>query len=110
MRPEVALPVLLPLLSGAVSLLFWRSRPMQRFTAVAGNLALLGLAVWLLVAVIQEGYVVIQMGGWPAPYGITLVADVLSAVMVVLTAIIGLGLAIYSLASTGPALPGSLTA
>ncbi|MGR2739793.1 Na+/H+ antiporter subunit D [Billgrantia sp. Q4P2] len=102
MRPEVALPVLLPLLSGAISLLFWRSRPMQRFTAVAGNLALLGLALWLLVTVTSEGYVVIQMGGWPAPYGITLVADMLSAVMVVLTGIIGLALSIYSLASTGP--------
>jgi formate hydrogenlyase subunit 3/multisubunit Na+/H+ antiporter MnhD subunit len=30
------------------------------------------------------------MGGWPAPFGITLVADLLSAIMVVLTGIIGL--------------------
>ncbi len=67
MRPEVALPVLLPLLSGAISLLFWRSRPMQRFTAVAGNLALMVVALWLLVSVHQEGYVTIQMGGWEAP-------------------------------------------
>ncbi|MCG6657707.1 Na+/H+ antiporter subunit D [Halomonas campisalis] len=102
MRPEVALPVLLPLLSGAVSLLFWRSRPMQRFVAVAGNAALLGVALWLIASVSREGHVVIQMGGWPAPFGITLVADMLSAVMVVLTGILGLALAIYSLASTGP--------
>ncbi len=102
MRPEVALPVLLPLLSGAISLLFWRSRPMQRFVAVAGNAALLGVALWLLASVSQDGYVVIQMGGWQAPIGITLIADTLSAVMVVLTGIIGLALAIYALASTGP--------
>lgn len=102
MRPEVALPVLLPLLSGAISLLFWRSRPMQRFTAVAGNLALLVVSLWLFTSVHQDGYVTIQMGGWEAPYGITLVADMLSAVMIVLTALIGLALAVYSLASTGP--------
>ena len=102
MRPEVALPILLPLLSGAVSLLFWRSRPMQRFTAVAGNIALLGVALWLLVSVLREDYVVIQMGAWPAPYGITLVADMLSAVLIVLTGIMGLALSVYSLASTGP--------
>jgi len=101
-RPEVALPVLLPLLSGAISLLFWRSRPMQRFTAVAGNLVLLVVALWLFASVHQEGYVTIQMGGWEAPYGITLVADMLSAVMIVLTALIGLVIAVYSLASTGP--------
>ncbi|PMR76661.1 Na+/H+ antiporter subunit D [Billgrantia endophytica] len=102
MRPEVALPVLLPLLSGAVSLLFWRSRPMQRFIAVAGNAALLGVALWLLVSVGRDDYVVIQMGGWQAPFGITLIADMLSAVMILLTGIIGLSLAVYSLASTGP--------
>ena len=102
MRPEVALPVLLPLLSGALSLLFWRSLTTQRFIAVAGNIALLGVALWLLVSVSMDDYVVIQMGGWEAPIGITLIADMLSAVMIVLTGIIGLALAIYSLASTGP--------
>nr|WP_163500759.1 Na+/H+ antiporter subunit D [Halomonas socia] len=102
MRPEVALPVIIPLLSGAVSLMFWRSRPMQRFIAVAGTLALLVVGLWLITSVSREGYVVIHMGSWQAPYGISLVADMLSAIMILLTGIIGLGLAIYSLASTGP--------
>src|SRR5690554_5400988 len=75
---------------------------MQRFTAVAGNIALLGVALWLLVSVLREDYVVIQMGAWPAPYGITLVADMLSAILIVLTGIMGLALSVYSLASTGP--------
>ncbi|WP_404471213.1 Na+/H+ antiporter subunit D [Vreelandella venusta] len=101
MRPEVALPVLLPLLSGAVSLLFWRSRPMQRFVAVAGNVALLLVSLWLFVVVLSEGYVTMQMGSWPAPFGITLIADMLSAVMILMTGIIGLAMGIYSLASTG---------
>ena len=38
------------------------------------------------------------MGGWPAPFGITLVADLLSAVMVVITAVTGLAVAVYALA------------
>jgi multicomponent Na+:H+ antiporter subunit D len=38
-----------------------------------------------------------QMGGWPAPFGITLVADYLSAVMVVITAITALAVAVYAL-------------
>jgi len=100
-RPEVALPVLLPLLSGAISLLFWRSRPMQRFMAVAGNVALLIVSLWLFVSTLSDGYVTMQMGSWPAPFGITLIADLLSAVMVLMTAIIGLAMGIYSLATTG---------
>lgn len=101
MRPEVALPVLLPLLSGAISLLFWRSRPMQRFIAVAGNIAFLIVSLWLFTTTLSEGYVTMQMGSWPAPFGITLIADMLSAVMVLLTGIIGLAMGIYSLATTG---------
>ncbi|NDL71028.1 Na+/H+ antiporter subunit D [Vreelandella alkaliphila] len=101
MRPEVALPVLLPLLSGALSLLFWRSRPMQRFIAVAGNIALLLVSLWLFVAVWSDGYITMQMGNWPAPFGITLIADMLSAVMILMTGIIGLAMGIYSLATTG---------
>ena len=101
MRPEVALPVLLPLLSGAISLMFWRSRPMQRFIAVAGNVVLFVVSLWLFVAVLEDGYITIQMGSWPAPFGITLVADMLSAVMILLTGIIGLAMGIYSLATTG---------
>ena len=101
MRPEVALPVLLPLLSGAISLLFWRSRPMQRFVAVVGNAGLLLVSLWLFVATLSDGYVTMQMGSWPAPFGITLIADLLSAVMVLMTAVIGLAMGIYSLATTG---------
>ncbi len=70
MRPEVALPVLLPLLTGAVSLLFWRARPMQRFLAVAGNVALLMVSLWLFVSTLSDGYVTMQMGSWPAPSGL----------------------------------------
>lgn len=52
----------------------------------------------LMVATLQNGVIAGQMGSWPAPFGITLVADLLSAVMVVITAITGLAVAIYALA------------
>jgi multicomponent Na+:H+ antiporter subunit D len=39
------------------------------------------------------------VGHWPAPFGITLVADLFSSIMVVLAGVMGLAVAIYSLAS-----------
>ena len=45
------------------------------------------------------GIQVMQMGGWPAPYGISLVADLLAAIMVLLTGVTGLAVAVYSLGS-----------
>ncbi|MGH1478997.1 MAG: proton-conducting transporter membrane subunit, partial [Geminicoccales bacterium] len=38
------------------------------------------------------------MGNWPAPFGITLVADLFSAVMVLAAGLVGLAVAIYALA------------
>lgn len=95
----VALPVVLPLLAGALSLVFWRSLTAQRLLSVAGSIALLVVSVQLLLVTRSEGHLVMEMGNWPAPFGIVLVSDMLSAIMVVLTGIIGLATAVYSLSS-----------
>lgn len=100
MNIEVALPVLLPLLSGALSLAFWRSLVLQRWLSIIGNAGLLVAAIWLLLGTLEHGVLVKHMGNWSAPYGITLVADMLSAIMVVLTGIIALAVAIFALPIT----------
>jgi len=46
----------------------------------------------------QDGIGVYQLGGWPAPFGIVLVADRLSAVMLTLQAVLGLAVLTYSIA------------
>lgn len=92
------LPILIPLLTAATSLLFWRRRRLQRWWGVIGMAALCGAALGLLFSVYHGGIQAVQIGDWPAPFGITLVADLLSAIMVVLAALIGLAVAVYSLA------------
>ncbi len=97
MIPAVALPVFIPLLAGALSLMLWRSRRWQRIVAVLGTAALLAASIWLLVLTARDGHVVMYMGGWEAPFGITLVADLLSAIMAAITGLIGFVIALYSL-------------
>jgi multicomponent Na+:H+ antiporter subunit D len=97
----VALPVVLPLLAGALSLASWRSHTVQRLLGVFGTLALLVLSVQLLFATWEHGHLVMEMGSWPAPFGIVLVSDMLAAIMVVLTGIIGFATAVYSLSGIG---------
>ncbi|REC95684.1 Na+/H+ antiporter subunit D [Kushneria indalinina] len=101
MSPEVALPILIPLTAGALSMAFWRSRMMQRLIGVAGTAALLATSLWLFASVQEQGHVIMNAGGWAAPFGITLVADHLSAIMVLLTGIIGFAVAVYSLPTIG---------
>ena len=70
----------------------------RRLAVVAGTLLLL-LALLLLKTVQEHGILTMHVGNWPGPFGIILVADLFSAIMVVLAAIIGLAVIVYSLAS-----------
>ncbi len=95
----LVLPLLIPLLTVALSLLAWRWIAFQRAVALIGAIALLGASVLLFQRVYSVGTIVTQAGAWQAPYGITLVADLFSAIMVVLAGIAGLMVVVFSLAS-----------
>ncbi|MCS6806190.1 MAG: Na+/H+ antiporter subunit D [Acidobacteriota bacterium] len=95
----LTLPLLIPLATATALLLSWRYRRAQRFLSVVGATALLGSSLGLLSSVWRHGIHVSQIGNWPAPFGITLVADLLSATMVVLAGLVGLVVVVYSLVS-----------
>lgn len=102
MNPEVLviLPVLLPLLSAALSVVLWRSQSAQRAIAGLGTAALLVASIFLLQATWEHGFLVMEMSNWPAPFGIVLVADLLSALMVLMVGIMGISVVLYSFAVT----------
>ncbi|MCC7423673.1 MAG: Na+/H+ antiporter subunit D [Planctomycetaceae bacterium] len=95
----LVLPLLIPLTTAAVSLLAWRGIALQRVLAVAGAAALLCAGVALLAYVWKNGICTTQAGAWPVPFGITLVADLFSALMVVLAGVVGLAVVVFSLGS-----------
>ena len=91
------LPLVLPFAVAVFAFLF-RKGPEGRWISVVGSALSLVAGGLLLAHVLENGPVAAQMGEWPAPFGITLVADTLSAVMVVITGITGLAVAIYAVA------------
>ena len=91
-------PVVLPLIAAVVTRILPGGSFVQRVFSLLAAVGLLGLAVSLLRTVWTDGIVASQMGNWPAPYGITLVADHLSAAMVGVTAVIGVATVVYSFA------------
>jgi len=98
----LALPVLLPLAT-AIALLLLPHRPrVLRWVAFAGALGLLAAAIALLVRVEAHGIHVLQVASWPAPFGITLVADLFSALMLVMVGIIGVAITGESFAGVDP--------
>src|SRR5687768_1041033 len=98
----LALPLAVPLATAiALSLLPHRPR-LLRAVAFAGALAILAAAIAILARVDAGGIQVLQLGGWPAPFGITLVADVFSALLLLMTGIVGAVVTAQSFAGVDP--------
>jgi len=95
--PWLALPLILPLFATGVLLLLRRANENVRHGVnLVTCAAMVGAALMLFNEVSTHGVLVLRSGNWPAPFGITLVADLFSASMVLVTAVIGLSVAFYS--------------
>ncbi len=91
------MPVLLPMVAAIVILLMTRAgAAMERGISMAAMLALLVVAIVLFNASLEGGYQVYAVGDWVAPFGIVLVLDRLSALMVLLTTVLALFSLLYA--------------
>jgi multicomponent Na+:H+ antiporter subunit D len=89
--------VFLPIGCAALGLVFSRLAPIRRGLALAGALAGAACNLALLAAVLGEGIQVYQVGGWPAPNGIVLVGDLLSAVFGAMASVVIAAGVVYAL-------------
>ena len=89
--------LLVPFITAVTCLFCKRHTRLVRGVGVCGAGVLFFVSVMLLRAVLKADYIVIQPGSWPAPFGITLIADLLSAAMVLITGVIGFAVALYSI-------------
>ena len=95
----VPAPLLIPLLCAIFSLLRRRNVRFQRLLAVTGCSANLIVSLYLLYVVDKNGIAVLQAGSWPAPFGISLVVDRLSAIMLALSGLTGAAVSVFSQAA-----------
>ncbi|RKS74793.1 multisubunit sodium/proton antiporter MrpD subunit [Actinomadura pelletieri DSM 43383] len=110
MNVLVPLPFVLPLAGAALAMISRRREAWLRVLAplvVAGVVAAAG---GLVAVVARDGVTAVQMGGWAAPLGITLVADRLSALLLVVSAAVLLAIMLHAVAEgaggLGPHEPG----
>jgi multicomponent K+:H+ antiporter subunit D len=95
----VLVPIVLPLATGAAMLLLDERRlAFKAGIGVAAALALVAAAIALVSLADASERQVYQLGNWPAPFGIVLVVDRLSALMVLLASVLGLSSLLYSTA------------
>jgi len=95
----VVVPILLPLVASALMLsMDERRRTAKRVLSLGVSALLVGVAALLLWSVRESGPVAYRIGDWPSPFAITLVADRLSTMMLLLTSILGFTSLFYATA------------
>ncbi|SFP42372.1 monovalent cation/H+ antiporter subunit D [Tranquillimonas alkanivorans] len=91
-------PIVLPAMLAALITLAARNHPaLQRVLSVAGTVTLFVIAVGLALRASTGEIAVYELGDWPAPFGIVLVADRLSTMMVLLTATLANAVVLYAI-------------
>ncbi len=92
-------PIVLPLAAGAISLIVDEGRlALKAAIGLASALLLVATGIALTVVADASAVTVYRVGDWPAPFGIVLVVDRLSAVLVLLAAVLGVASLAFSLA------------
>ncbi|MFB6201585.1 MAG: Na+/H+ antiporter subunit D, partial [Halorhabdus sp.] len=91
----VIAPLLVALSTAILTLLSGSSVRLQQAVSLAGGVVYLGVVASLFHRILlpfgsESTTLVYQVGNWPAPFGITLVADALSAFMLALAALVSL--------------------
>ncbi len=89
--------ILVPFFAGAFLILANQlASYLQRMISIGSSILLLVVALLLLTYALSGEYFIYQLGSWQAPFGIVLVLDQLSAMMLVLIAGLALVCSVYA--------------
>jgi multicomponent Na+:H+ antiporter subunit D len=95
------LPILIPLFTAIILMFVSKYVKVQRGISAISTLATIAASLVLINTIYNDGIQTINLGSWVAPFGITLVSDMLSALLVTTTSIITLVVLLYSFKSIG---------
>ncbi|CAH0344617.1 Na+/H+ antiporter subunit D [Bacillus sp. CECT 9360] len=101
MNNIVFLPVLLPFLTGIILIFFSKKIQTQRILSLLSVILGIVISIVLVLNVHHQGIMALEVSSWEAPFGIAMVADMLSSLLVVTTSIVGFAIMIYSFYSIG---------
>ncbi|MCA0872451.1 monovalent cation/H+ antiporter subunit D [Seohaeicola saemankumensis] len=100
MNHWIIAPVVLPAVVAPFIIMVIRFHlDLQRIFSLATTVALCAISLMLMSQAAGGTVQVYELGDWPAPFGIVLVLDRLSALMIVLTSLLALAVNLYAIGS-----------
>ncbi|WP_449538983.1 Na+/H+ antiporter subunit D [Ferdinandcohnia sp. Marseille-Q9671] len=97
----VIFPIVIPIILGMIMVIFRKNIKLQRMISVIATTAIGIVSVCMIQQIRTEGIQVLHLGGWEAPFGVSMVADMLSAILVLVTSIVTLCCLLYSFRTIG---------
>ncbi len=101
MNNFILYPIIIPFLFAALLIFIPKRVRLQRIVSVFALLLTVIASAVLCVRVKSEGVLSITLGDWQAPFGISMVSDLLSALLVLTTSLVALFVVLYSFQSIG---------
>lgn len=96
----IVVPVVLPaILAPIIAFVMRHDMTLARTASMAGTAVLFAVALGLVLLAADGDTHVYRLGDWPAPFGIVLVLDRLSALMVFLTALLAMIVLVHAVAT-----------
>lgn len=89
-------PLLIFMLGGILCLLFYKRVNIQRAVVLISTVIALISGVKLVEVLAREEFLTMQVGGWEAPFGITLFVDRFAGLMIAMTALLAVSASLFS--------------
>lgn len=101
MNNLVIFPIILPLIAGMIMVVFRKKIMFHKVLGIVALVATGVAALSLLQQINSDGVQTLQLGGWQAPFGVGMVADSFSALLVLTSSIVALATLLYAFNSIG---------
>ncbi len=101
MNNLVILPLIIPLITGIILMFLKDHVRLQKTVSVISFLITIGLSAALVQTVYKKGIQMHELGDWPAPFGIVLVADLFSSLLVFTASIVSFCCVLFAFRSIG---------
>ncbi|AYV67604.1 MULTISPECIES: Na+/H+ antiporter subunit D [Niallia] len=92
----ILFPILIPLLTGIILIFFYKKTILQRIISLLSTSVSIIIVLFMIDKIKNEGIQTVNLSNWDAPFGITIVADMVSALLVLTTNIIAFCCILYS--------------
>ena len=101
MNNMITLPIILPTVAALVMIILRNKIKLHRVLSLVALLSVLAVSVIIVSKIKKDGILSLQLGGWEAPFGVSMVADMFAAILVLVTSAVSICCLIYAFSSIG---------